>query len=392
MAEIPDTITKKHIEQALERLKNDEVGHSFGEAKKYEVEYEGERFAPKAVIGVAWQIATGKKVGPYDFYSGTTPQKAVGFLEDRGFKIVPKHKTYDAYLFTFKAEDWDEYEDFFERWLADHSETENWSSGTTKSVPSGVPFFLMKQGEHPIGIIASGVTVSKNRPMDRWSAGKNEWVSGRGNELQFEHFLDPQKDKLLDIADFGKQYWASRASGIGLPAEVYNTIKSRWSVLLGDNARETVKAKKAPALEQSDAADDYKIDNKDTRTIALKQIKERRGQGKFRQKLIDAYDGKCAISGCEIIDVLEACHIKSYLGDNDHHPENGLLLRADLHTLFDLLLLGINPVTKCIELHPSLHGSEYGQFQGKAILDSSIQPSFDALRLRWKDFKENCKR
>jgi hypothetical protein len=64
------------------------------------------------------------------------------------------------------------------------------------------------------------------------------------------------------------------------------------------------------------------------------------------------------------------------------------LLRADLHTLFDLSLLGINPVTKAVHLHAALHGSEYDRFQGKKLRKAKTLPNPEALRLRWREFKE----
>ena len=62
----------------------------------------------------------------------------------------------------------------------------------------------------------------------------------------------------------------------------------------------------------------------------------RQGQKKFRKSLLESYEGRCAISGCNVQQVLEAAHIMPYLGEETNHVENGLLLRADLHTLFDL--------------------------------------------------------
>jgi len=50
--------------------------------------------------------------------------------------------------------------------------------------------------------------------------------------------------------------------------------------------------------------------------------------------------------------VLEAAHIKPYRGKTDSHLENGLLLRADLHTLFDLNLIGVEPDTLTVRVHP----------------------------------------
>ncbi len=78
----------------------------------------------------------------------------------------------------------------------------------------------------------------------------------------------------------------------------------------------------------------------------MRAIKARRGQQRFRDALIDAYEGRCAITGCQVLDVLEAAHITPYLGPETNHVTNGLLLRADLHTLFDTDLIAVDPETR----------------------------------------------
>jgi hypothetical protein len=72
----------------------------------------------------------------------------------------------------------------------------------------------------------------------------------------------------------------------------------------------------------------------------LRSVKIRRGQPKFRKKLLSLYDS-CMVSGCKIEDVLEACHIVPYSVSHDNSPENGILLRSDLHTLLDCGLMSI---------------------------------------------------
>lgn len=88
--------------------------------------------------------------------------------------------------------------------------------------------------------------------------------------------------------------------------------------------------------------------------------------------------------------MLEAAHIKPYQGEKDNYSENGLLLRADIHTLFDLDLLGIEPKSLRIELHPSLSESAaYKNLAGKTLRCSEKQrPSKDALKLRYEKFKQ----
>lgn len=75
--------------------------------------------------------------------------------------------------------------------------------------------------------------------------------------------------------------------------------------------------------------------NKDGRRKIERLVAIRQGQPMFRMKLMDAYERRCAITGCTIEDTLQAAHISPYRGDHSNHVTNGLLLRADIHTLFD---------------------------------------------------------
>jgi putative restriction endonuclease len=61
----------------------------------------------------------------------------------------------------------------------------------------------------------------------------------------------------------------------------------------------------------------------------------RLGQGSFRVLVTDAYHRRCAVTNEKTLPALEAAHIKSYRQDGPHRISNGLLLRADVHRLFD---------------------------------------------------------
>jgi putative restriction endonuclease len=61
----------------------------------------------------------------------------------------------------------------------------------------------------------------------------------------------------------------------------------------------------------------------------------RLGQGSFRIIVTDAYDRRCAVTNERTLPALDAAHIKPYSGSGKHSVENGLLLRRDLHALFD---------------------------------------------------------
>src|SRR5690606_9947784 len=92
----------------------------------------------------------------------------------------------------------------------------------------------------------------------------------------------------------------------------------------------------------------------------------RRGQPLFRAKLLDAYGGVCAITGCTAVEVLEAAHVLPYRGAHTHRVDNGLLLRADLHTLFDCQLLWISP-EHTVQMAPALLATDYAALHGQPL-------------------------
>ncbi|WP_421569026.1 HNH endonuclease [Stenotrophomonas sp. PD6] len=105
---------------------------------------------------------------------------------------------------------------------------------------------------------------------------------------------------------------------------------------------------------------------KDARDLVQRAIAIRRGQKGFRTKLLKAYGNRCAVTGCAVVDILEAAHIVPYKGEHTHRVDNGLLLRADIHTLFDLGLIWISP-QRTLQLDMKLRNGEYGNLHGEML-------------------------
>lgn len=145
-----------------------------------------------------------------------------------------------------------------------------------------------------------------------------------------------------------------------------------------------------PAVEPSTANSQPKYDiylEVDSKVLAA--IWSRRGQPEFRARLLSAYNSRCAITGCEVVDALEAAHITPYAKDQAYGISNGILLRSDVHTLFDLFLLSIDPASWTVYIAPAL-SSSYGSFDGiKMCLpaEASAQPDRDRLQSHYREWQ-----
>jgi hypothetical protein len=115
----------------------------------------------------------------------------------------------------------------------------------------------------------------------------------------------------------------------------------------------------------------------------LVAIRTRRGQADFRSRLYCAYSATCAISGSTVEPLLEAAHIVPHALETNYATSNGLLLRADIHTLFDLHLIAVDADGR-VAVSRSLEWTEYAQFRGRRLvttsLDEAAQPAADQLK------------
>jgi putative restriction endonuclease len=101
-------------------------------------------------------------------------------------------------------------------------------------------------------------------------------------------------------------------------------------------------------------------------------VRPRLGQGAFRVIVTDAYERRCTITGERTLPVLEAAHIKPYGEGGPHQPENGLLLRSDLHTLFDQGYITVDANDLKVVVSGRIreefeNGRDYYQLHGRAI-------------------------
>lgn len=104
------------------------------------------------------------------------------------------------------------------------------------------------------------------------------------------------------------------------------------------------------------------------RRYEMRAIVMREGQPQFKAALLDAYEGRCAVTGSGVVAILEGAHIHPYCdgGAQTNVVSNGLLLRADIHTLFDRGLLWVD-ANGCVQLDADLADSEYASLKGRPL-------------------------
>ena len=139
-----------------------------------------------------------------------------------------------------------------------------------------------------------------------------------GCTILVEPFLWPRNQWIPIPSDWsknivsGKSYELKTSAGDALWAEVKARISGQVSIM----------PVQAIAEEQA-------------RYGSPRMVLPRLGQGAFRIGVTDAYDRRCAITGEKTLPALEAAHIRPYAENGPHALNNGMLLRSDLHNLFD---------------------------------------------------------
>ena len=106
-------------------------------------------------------------------------------------------------------------------------------------------------------------------------------------------------------------------------------------------------------------------------------------QSRFRTMLLEEYNNACVITGCTTQAALEAAHIIPFSQDGEDTLENGLLLRADLHLLFDKGFMAIDPNTGIV--HFRIADKRYDAYNQKTVDISKA--SRKNLTAHWHKFQ-----
>lgn len=131
-----------------------------------------------------------------------------------------------------------------------------------------------------------------------------------------------------------------------------------------------------------------------TRIELQRREKWREEQQNFRAELIERCNGRCQLSKCDLTEILEAAHVKDYAMGGPSIIANGLLLRADLHLLFDRNHIGIHPETCEIRFSHRLEEIARNVYFDYARIERKLIghiPAKEFLHIKFKDFEAHSK-
>ena len=119
----------------------------------------------------------------------------------------------------------------------------------------------------------------------------------------------------------------------------------------------------------------------------------RLGQGAFRVAITELYGRQCALTGGKVLPALDAAHIRPYWDGGTHTKSNGILLRKDIHSVFDSGYATIDEDYRFVVSQKVRevfnNGHEYRRLHGSFMnLPNEASDHPDKLALRWHN--EHC--
>jgi hypothetical protein len=271
-----------------------------------------------------------------------------------------------AFLFTYNPDknldDWSR--------LAKRAKPRTYRSTTShKLTRIGDRFYLLQQGKGEQVMFGVGRVEGPVRPDPTW---------GHLVRVEFSHLKDPAKGRFLIpreavrriVQAAGKPALASlQRSGMVVPPDVAEAFEREIARLDRNEERSSPLAPPRRVVQVE-------------RERQMREIEARQGAGPFRDALMRAYQERCAITGCTVPQLLEAAHIVPYADQGANSTANGLLLRADLHTAFDLHLVWVDVDTMEVRVAPSITDAAYRALEGKALRTPPPADAPDAGELR----------
>ncbi len=364
---IPSEIRREHVLEALSALDSG-YDHPFGPPTKFELHYNGRRYPPKAVVGVAARIATGSALNPADFSGGEAAGQANRFLEDLGFEVVSKAVDNEG------MPTWAISSEGRRRWEAWRSLG---SPGSAAPVPPADLRARALYGGAQGVFVGRELTVTPELP-DGVTVSILHTGTTYPDELSEEgliyHYPETRRAGSRDDSEIQA---TKNTLTLGVPVLLIvrptptSPVRNvRWTFLQewDDKAKQFFFVFDDPAVSPQPVEEPF------SPTAARKSRKRlaetRPGQARFRFLVFKRYGARCAVCDLDVPELLEAAHIVARQFDGCDDPRNGMVLCRNHHAAFDRGLFGVQP--ESLELR-SLAGSTLDQL-------GVTRPSLDHLQ------------
>lgn len=238
----------------------------------------------------------------------------------------------------------------------------------------------------PLNMVASSSNIAKT-DFDKsdFSYTHNQYIDNKSNtterapELSLNDIWISQIDEVSTLDEESLKYiWKNileHCEFIELASAIYarlrfiqgyDTIERDWAFYINSPSISQFKDQ-LPSYNHSSQFDDVSILLVNKKEKSLKYTTSRTNQTDFRTSLIARYSGTCCITKCAELSIVEAAHIIPYMGNHSNLIDNGLLLRVDIHRLFDRYLITINSDTHRVVVSDEINDKYYQEFDGKEI-------------------------
>lgn len=279
-------------------------------------------------------------------------------------------------------------------YLRDHNmaEVNFWKpgGGAFKTISEGDLFLFKMKAAHGGRIAGGGFFVGASTTTIDWAwraFGNENGVENlaqlsdaiwqyRGQDALHSTSTNVTNIILTDTFYFDECDWIDISSLWNRAIVAGKTFRGKEATWLVNQVQMRLQSQGGAALPQTQS-----IATRTAGGYVLVQTKHRIGQGAFRTLVADAYQRRCAITGERTVPVLQAAHIKAFSAEGPNAVDNGILLRSDLHALFDAGYLTIEDDLR-IAVSPRLHedygnGKDYYPFHGRRL---TVVPDEQRLR------------
>jgi putative restriction endonuclease len=222
--------------------------------------------------------------------------------------------------------------------------------------PSGSPFrglqkgglFLFKLHSPDNYIAGGGFFMLYDRFPFQWAWGNFGRKNGAASLLQMKRQIEKYRRRPVDPSDqigciiLSQPFFWDRAQWIPAPADFSSNIPGKFYAADSATARD-LWAQVSLRLQAGASLPVAETNAPDPMYGEPTLVRLRLGQGTFRALITDNYQRRCAVTGEKALPVLDAAHIRPVKEGGQHRLDNGLLLRSDVHRLFDSGYVTVTP-------------------------------------------------